>query len=205
MRFFVTALALLGTHTAYAGGFGLLGTAGMHTETVRFYSTVNDAGVPFENPADYQQYEISQTLPNFGGGLELLLGDRDDRVVGTFRFFYQKDTPQLDPRDVSDVKAANIVGQHREDGRDTALGAVGLSWGFLGNPDNLMAGATAHVGSGFLTTDHTEFLMFDIGPTVMYKIERAVQIHVDVVYTGRVRKGYSHGATGYAGVRYLFD
>ena len=52
---------------------------------------------------------------------------------------------------------------------------------------------------------HTEFLAFDMGPTVMYKVSRGIQLNADIVYQARFRKGFSHGPTGHLGVRYLFD
>ncbi len=209
MRTLVSALGLMLATNAYAGGFGLLFNGGVHTERVFYYSSHQygeGEPVPFESPNDYEQYEVVQTLPNMGTGLELILGDRDDRVVGTFRFFYQQDAAQLNPADVTEeIRSVHVVANHRDTPRHTGIGMVGINWGFLGNPSNFMAGATAHVGSGFLTTDHTEFLTWDIGPTAMYKVARSVQLHADALYQGRFRKGVSHGFTGYIGVRYLFD
>ena len=208
MRTLISALCLLLASNAYAGGFGLLFNGGVHTERVFYYSSHQygeGEPVAYESPSDYEQYEMIQTLPNLGTGLELVLGDRDDRVVGTFRFFYAMDAAQMNPADEAEIQKVHVVAAHRENSRHMGIGMVGINWGFIGQPSGLMAGATAHVGSGFLTTDHTEFLTWDIGPTVMYKVARSVQIHADALYQGRFRKGYSHGFTGYAGVRYLFD
>ncbi|MFT4623565.1 MAG: hypothetical protein ACI8PZ_002221 [Myxococcota bacterium] len=209
MRTLVPILGLLLAPSAHAGGFGLLLNGGAHTEKVYYYSSHlygQGEPVPFESPGDYEQYEMVQTLSNIGGGLELILGDRDDRVVGTFRFFYQQDGAQLNPADATtEIQKVHVVANVRETPRHVGIGMVGIDWGFVGDPSKFMFGATGHVGSGFLTTDHTEFLTWDIGPMVSYKLSRAVQMHADVVYQGRFRKGYSHGATGYLGIRYMFD
>lgn len=93
----------------------------------------------------------------------------------------------------------------REEARDIGMGSVGLSWGIFGDPDNFMAGLSGQLGSGFLTTDHTEFLFVDLGPTFTYKAGRAVQVFADVHYMMRLKKTFSHGATANVGVRYLFD
>jgi hypothetical protein len=61
------------------------------------------------------------------------------------------------------------------------------------------------VGSGFLTRDHTEFLTADAGITASYRLNRQMSVFTDIVYTVRVRKGFSNGANGYLGVRYMFD
>jgi len=189
---------------AFAGGAGLVLTGGAHTETVYFYSNSDEAGV-LDDWADYPQYQMIQTLPNMGGGIEFILGDRDDRFIGVFRGFYLQDAPQQDPRDSGVIPADQIVGEFRDTQRNLGLAQIGINWGFLGNTDGFLFGATAHVGSGFLTSDHTEFLTADAGVTASYRLNRQISVFTDLVYTVRVRKGVNSGANGYLGARYMFD
>jgi len=217
MRAIVALLALFTITEAQAGGIGLILNGGMHTEPVYYYSTHDyntQSGnpIPYESSDEYQQYETTQLLGHTGVGVEFVLGDRDDRVIGTFRVYYMEDAAQNDPTETASIQPEHVVANFRDINRGVGMGMVGISWGFLGQPGGLMAGMTAHVGSGFLTWDqdggplaHTEFLAFDMGPTVMYKVSRAVQLNADVVYQARFRKGFSHGPTGHVGVRYMFD
>lgn len=190
---------------AHAGGIGLVTTGGFHTERVYFYDRTDDDGNLYVDWRDYEQRQMSQSLGNGGAGIELVLGDRDDRILGVFRGFWNMDTPQLNPADVSGIPAADVVANHRERARHSGIAMIGLSWGIVGDPSGFQFGATGHVGSGFLTNDHTEFLTADIGLTANYRIARQMQAFADVVYVMRYRKEFSSGANAYLGVRYLFD
>jgi hypothetical protein len=210
MRTAATILTLLFiAPTAQAGGVGLLLNGGLHTEKVWFYSSHNFDGeepIPYESIDDYDQLELVQTLTQFGSGLELTLGDRDDRVMGNFRFYYQQDSPQKDPAALTSlVKPEYVVAAYRETPRHVGVAAVGLSWGIFGDPSGFQVGAMGHVGSGFLTTDHTEYLTADIGPMVTYKLNRQLQFFGDAAYVVRFHKGFSNGAQATTGIRYLFD
>ena len=204
MRFALPLATLLFTSNAFAGGAGIVFTGGIHTETVYFYNNSDDAGL-IEDWRDYPRWESVQTLSNMGGGIEFILGDRDDRFIGVFRGYYQQDAAQIDPRDLGLIPADQVVGEYRDDTRHLGLAQIGLNYGFLGNTDGFLFGATAHVGSGFLTSDHTEFLTADAGITASYRFNRQMSVFTDIVYTIRVRKGFSNGANGYLGLRYMFD
>lgn len=206
MRLVVTAALALLASPAWAGGVGVLATGGAHTEKVFFYSDHTTDGVEYSDIDDYDQYEMSQTLPNFGTGFELILGDRDDRIMGNCRFYWVMDSPQKDPAETTDqVDPAYVVAAYREDPRHVGLGLVGLSWGIVGRPEKFQLVAIGHVGSAFLTTDHTEFLALDLGPGVTYKASRQVQLFADVSYQARFRKDWSQSVNGFLGARYLFD
>ena len=51
---------------AHAGGVGIMGTAGVHQENVAFYDE------------DENQFINSQMVPNYGSGVYIMLGDRDE-------------------------------------------------------------------------------------------------------------------------------
>lgn len=210
MRFAVAALALLLSLPAQAGGVGLILTGGAHTEQMWYHSNLisrdGGEGVEVSNPRDFEKYELVQTLPHAGAGLEVLLGDRDDRITGVFRFYYMQDAPQVDPAAVTTlVPAANVIAAYRDKPRHVGIGLVGLNFGILGQPDGFQAGIATHVGSGFLTSDHTEFFLADVGPMVTYKFTRQMFAFGEVAYQMRFRKGWSNGLNATAGVRYMFD
>jgi hypothetical protein len=210
MRWVVTTATALffASPAAHAGGVGVIAMGGAHTEDVYFYSKVDEDGNSYSDINDYDQYKAVQTLPTMGAGVNLVLGDRDDRIIGDCRFYWMMDGAQQDPAlDTALVKdpSENVVAAYREQPRHTGIALVGLSWGLVGNPDNFQLGAVGHIGSAFVTLDHTEFLTYDIGPSVTYRVTRQVQLFGDVVYQGRYRKTFSHSVVGFAGARYMFD
>ncbi len=228
---FAAATLVLGSAvapaTAWAGGIGVMAMGGTHTDRLWFHSNVlSDEGeaVLLENPNEFPKYEVVETRPNTGLGLELIMGDRDDRILGSFRFFYMIDAAQIDPIDITDEVSGKklcdklgadapegcdadtvLIRAFREDPRKIGMGMVGLSWGVIGNPDSFQLGLVGHIGSGFLTNDHTEFLAVNIGPGVTYKFARQMQAFADAGYMMRYRRGFSHGTHLTGGVRYLFD
>lgn len=191
---------------AYAGGIGFVGHGGIHTERVFYYSNLSEGGSPIDDPQQYPQFRQGQVLPQFGGGLEFILGDRDDKIIGVFRAVYNMDTAQRDPKDTAkDVNSDNVVSDHRAQARHVGIASMGLNWGIIGNTDSAIFGFSAHVGSGFLTTDHNEFFQIMVGPTMNYRVARQASIFVDLQYLMRVRKDVDHGAHAVAGLRYMFD
>ncbi|HHO54091.1 MAG TPA: hypothetical protein ENK18_25280 [Deltaproteobacteria bacterium] len=200
------ALMILPATPAFAGGVGVLATGGMHTEKVYYYSNTSPEGDLYSDIDDYDQYQLTQTLPQLGGGFELVLGDRDDRIMGTCRFFYNLDAPQLDPATLTDeIDPDYVVANIRDTPRHLGFGMVGLSWGILGDPGGFQLAAVGHVGTAFLTFDHTEFFAFQVGPGITYRMARQVQLFGDVQIQGRFSKGWSQAGYGTVGVRYLFD
>ncbi|MCA9492054.1 MAG: hypothetical protein KC621_19110 [Myxococcales bacterium] len=198
-------LALL-TPTAEAGGVGVLATGGMHNEKLYFYSDADPDGNMYPSLADYDQYQLSETLGHGGGGLEFLLGDRDDKIIGVTRFYYLADLPQTDPASVtSEVDPAHVVAEYRDSVRHLGVGLIGLTWGIVGDPNGFQFNAVGHMGAAFVTTDHTEFLTVDIGPGVSYRVARQVQLFADATYQMRYRKGFTHSGNVFLGARYMFD
>jgi hypothetical protein len=212
----LTLLSVLFTDPASAGGLGVLASAGAHTEQLYFYANADADGNAFRDLRDYEQYRINETLPNFGGGLELVLGDRDDKIVGNCRLYWIVDAAQQapvagEPYTPTDggaarsIPAESLVVAFRDQPRHLGLGMVGLSWGVIGKPDGFMISAAGHVGSAFITFDHSEFLAADIGPSFSYRAARQVQVFGDLQYMLRYRKGFGHSANVLVGARYLFD
>lgn len=207
MRFaLLLAAATLASAPAHAGGIGILGHGGIHTERVFYYSNVSEGGSAIDEPQNYRQFSQTQVLPQFGGGLEFILGDRDDKIIGVFRAAYNMDVAQNDPKDsAKNVASESVVADFRSKANHVGIASMGLNWGILGKTDGFIAGFSAHVGSGFLTTDHNEFFQLMVGPSINYRLARQATLFVDVQYIMRVRKDLNHGAHGVAGVRYMFD
>ncbi|MCA9566368.1 MAG: hypothetical protein KC656_00940 [Myxococcales bacterium] len=217
MRTLVLSAALLASTPALAGGFGLVGHGGFHTEKVFFYSSTDPAsGVSISEPLAYPQFGSVQAIPQFGSGVEFILGDRDDRIIGVFRGFWNVDLPQGTPCDggcdVSGadggsyaIPATSVVAVQRTAARHVGMATMGLSWNFFGDTDKFAFGASAHLGSGVLTSDHNEFFQGTIGPTASLRLNKALFVFGDVHYLARFRKVWSHGTQITVGARYLFD
>ena len=199
MRWTALLASLFVASPAFAGGVGLTTTAGFHTERVYYYN----------NQVENAQGSMQQTIPNYGAGVEVLLGDRDDRILGVMRGYWQQDGPQTNPADMSPppggLSPNDITANVRDDARNVGLVSAGLQWGIVGSPDLIQLNALGSLGSGFLTVDRTEFLFAELGAGAHYTFARNLQAYGNLMYTFRFRKGASHGATAYAGVRYLFD
>ena len=195
MRLAMSILGLFLSTNAFAGGVGLLTTGGMYSETVYFY----------DSSKEFQQYQQPQTIGTYGTGVEAVIGDRDDKIMGVARFYWLQETPQQDPStSTSLVDAEDVVANWREDARNVGIFTVGLQ-GTYWRKNKLSLNATVMLGSGFLTTDNSEFFLAEAGAGVSYRITRAVDAHLDVQYALRNRKGLLHGVNTYAGIRYLFD
>jgi hypothetical protein len=207
MRRTLTAVSfLLACPSAWAGGVGILATGGAHFEKVYFYSNADEDGNPYSDIDDYDQYQIQQTISNVGGGLDLVLGDRDSPIVGDCRFYWLMDGPQVDPATLTqNVEPDTVVAEFRNKSRHLGIAMIGLSWGIVGDPDKFQLNAVGHVGSAFITIDHTEFLAYDLGPGVSYRVARQVQVFGDLVYQGRFRNGFTHSGNVFVGARYMFD
>jgi hypothetical protein len=191
------ATAVLASTAAHAGGIGIVATGGAYQDRVYYYDQA-------DNDAQYQQ---SQLIGMGGTGIELMLGDRDDRIVGLARTFWSFETPQHDPSEnpADGVNAGAIQSAWREETRHVGVFAVGLQAGLIGNPDEAMLTAHGLLGSGFLTTDHTEYVYGELGAGGTVRITRTLEAYANLSAHLRFRKWARGGAAGAAGVRVLFD
>lgn len=189
------AAALFSSTTAQAGGIGLIGTAGLHGDRVYYYKE-NSIG-EFE-----QQAPFDQINPNLGGGLELVIGDKDYKINGTFRFYFLQDAPLQVPEGGCD---GTYICNIRTTARDIGMIDAGLHFGLLGEPEGLQLVALGLIGAGFMTLDNTEFIQAQAGIGGTYTLGRHVQFHAEAIGGVRYRKNITPAVTGTAGVRYLFD
>lgn len=212
MRFLsCTALGLLAgtltTPTAQAGGLGLDLIAGTQGEQVIFFD------------ANSQKFKEMQQQPTWGVGLQAILGDRDDALIGIMKFSYISDSPaqsavtipeegfsgdaptQITARLPCDDANAQTPCGPSQGGTISA----GLQWRVWGDPMGFQVSLLPSVGAGILTEDSTEYVQVQFGPGCHYAISKELQINAEIVYQARYRKGLTHGASMSTGIRWLFD
>ncbi|MFT5686575.1 MAG: hypothetical protein ACI8RZ_007531, partial [Myxococcota bacterium] len=70
---------------AFAGGVGIMTTGGLHEAKAYYYDDLGRQGVD------------TQQRPNAGFGAEVMLGDKDDRIMGLMRIYSNVDWPKNEP------------------------------------------------------------------------------------------------------------
>jgi hypothetical protein len=192
-------LGVLSASDAVAGGIGVITTAGVHQENIYAYDQ------------ELVQYPVTQLRPNLGAGVQGLLGDRDDRIMGYVKMYYMMDSPQVDNDISAKVKAENegvegtLVYAVREAPRNVGVASVGVQWGLLPNADALQLTAISGIGAGALTIDSSEFILVELGAGAQYALTDQLYLHGELAYQGRYRKAIDHGAGVNIGVRFMFD
>lgn len=186
----VILLGLTTSTAAHAGGVGVLAGAGLHNDRAYYYSPAGEQGID------------SQMLPHTGVGVEGILGDRDNRILGVMRFYWLRDAPVSNP----DVNQAFLHPEYSElSARDIGVATMGAQWGILGDPNGAQLAAHTLIGAGFLTNDSTEFLTLELGAAGTYTLAGNIQAFGNLTVNARYRKLVQWGPNLTAGVRYLFD
>ena len=192
LRISLASVALSCGFNAHAGAIGLTTSAGLHQERAYFYSQNGEQGLD------------NQSRPNYGVGIEAMVGDKDEKVQGILRMNWLVDSPPLKP-DTGDVNEPIIPPAHEQDARSVGTLGLGVQWGVLGDPTGTQLNISAVVGTGFITTDNTEFLMVETGIGATHNLTSTLQANANIMGTMRYRKHGSFGPNVYAGIRYLFD
>jgi hypothetical protein len=189
-------LALSLAPEAKAGALGLLVTSGLHQERTYFYDVRDTSKGGID----------SQMRPNSGFGLEALVGDKDEKVQGILRMGMLQDSPPEKP-DTGNLAEQYAVfpPAHEQDPRQVGILGLGVQWGLLGDPTGSQLTVSSIVGTGFITTDNTEFLMVEAGVGGTHNLTSRLQATANLMATMRYRKRASYGPNVYAGIRYLFD
>ena len=186
----------LAPHTAHAGGIGLVANSGFHEAPAYYYRDDGEQGIDV------------QLRPNAGFGGEFILGDRDDKIIGVMRLAVQRDWPVLEP-DLSGEDSSysyTYPDAHLQDPVDMGTIIIGIQWGLWGDPGGTQLVLSTLAGSGFATVDNLEFLLMEPGVGVTKTTSQGnMQLFATAAGSVRFRKGWRMGATGTAGVRYLFD
>ncbi|MES2640171.1 MAG: hypothetical protein V4850_11830 [Myxococcota bacterium] len=185
------ALLALAPSTALAGGIGLVTTAGLHGD--RVYSYEEDV-----NGVATQMDPEDQLNPNFGGGLEIVLGDKDLKIMGIFRGYYLQDSAQQDPKNGPIFNVRDVP-------RDLGVISAGLQWGILGDPGAIQLTIVGTLGAGVFTSDFTGYALGEAGVGGTWMAARRVQLAASVTGGARYRKRFYPTTNAYLGVRYLFD
>lgn len=190
---FLSTSVALWSEPAAAGGIGLFGTLGGHGDRVYFYQE-NALGEYDQMPAQ-DQFNL-----NYGGGLEVILGDKDNKILGIFRIQYNQDAAQQEPADPEEY-----VFTYRSTPRDLLMINAGMQFGVIGDADKLQGNIIGTIGSGFVTADQTEFIQGEVGIGGSYMVARHVQAAIWATGGVRYRKRLYPMTSGYVGIRYLFD
>ena len=185
-------LAAVAGAPAHAGGLGVVATGGLHTDRAYYYNAEGQQGID------------NQNLPQAGVGIEGLLGDRDDKILGIMRIYWLREAPPNTP-DTQGVEDAEHPDYDSLEPRDVGVAEIGIQWGLLGDPRGLQLALSTLVGTGFLTTDDTPFALADVGIGGTLAATESIQLFANVAMTLRHRKIVSYGPAAYAGARYLFD
>jgi hypothetical protein len=200
MRILLSLIGLLFASNANAGSFGLYGAGGIHEGKAYYYRDVGTV-----------QGIDSQYRPHAGSGFEMMLGDKDNRLIGQVRLAWNHDWALNDPTYTVDKNddGENYTYSHpdyaSEDDRDDGVISVGLQWGIWGEPTALQIIGVTAFSSGFWTVDSLEYFMPEAGLGATYTINDQYQFHSTVSLAPRYRKGLLWGTNAVAGVRYLFD
>ncbi|MEC8192723.1 MAG: hypothetical protein VX944_04370 [Myxococcota bacterium] len=194
IQYTVAACALMASTQASAGAIGLTGSAGLQQQRAYYYGPgeTSNAGID------------SQMRPNYGIGLEAIVGDKDEKVQGILRLGFLQDSPTLEP-DTGGVAGAVYPAAHLEDPRNVGTLGLGVQWGVLGDPSGTQLTISSVVGTGFITTDNTEFLLVEAGVGGTHNLTSTLQATATLMASMRHRKHMSFGPNLYAGFRYLFD
>jgi|GEM_PF-1223583 len=193
----LAALALTASQTANAGALGTVVTAGLHQERAYYYSRQGE------------QFRETQMRFNSGIGIEALIGDKDEKIQGIVRFLWMSDAQATNPNTVDSKGDKLILAEHPDydslKNKNSGVLGLGVQWGLLGDPSDKQIVLTSIVGSGFITTDNTEYVMLEVGAGGTYNLTETMQATANIALTVRNRKALSFGPNMYAGVRYLFD
>ena len=188
----LVGLAVCAQSTAFAGTIGLQTMAGLHQERAYYYSQSGEQGID------------NQSRPNFGLGLETLVGDKDEKVQGLMRLSWMQDAAPKKP-DTGGIADADIPPAFEQGARHVGVLGLGVQWGVLGDPSGTQMNITSIVGSGFLTNDNTEFVMLEVGVGGTHNLSEMLQLTGTLAGTMRYRKHMSFGPSANIGIRYLFD
>jgi len=203
MRNFVTAsavasgFALLTPTAAFAGGVGVTMGAGLHQDRAYYYRDDGAQGIDKQAPT------------NTGIGVELLLGDRDDRIIGLVRGYVSHDgaLTNPDPASLGEDMSYDYIYPDVESmgGRNVGAAAVGIQWSLWGDPAGFQVIANSLIGSGFWTLDNLEYALFQAGVGATYTMNERFQLMGSLDATSRFRKRFDFGADVWVSARYMFD
>jgi len=184
---------------AHAGGVGVTMGGGFHQERAYYY----------RDDGDLTQGVDKQLPGNMGMGVELLLGDRDDRVLGVVRGYVSRDgaLSNPDPKALGEDMSYDYIYPDVEAKGAATVGAfaVGMQWGLWGDANGFQVIATTLIGSGFWTLDNLEYAIFQGGMGATYTVNERFQFMGSLDATARYRKRFSLGADVWVSARYLFD
>lgn len=179
---------------AFAGGVGIMGTGGLHEAKAYYYDNLGRQGVD------------TQQRPNAGFGVEVMLGDKDDRIMGLMRLYTNTDWPTNEPT-LSGVSAedATYPAAHLESPRTDGSISMGIQWGLWGDPTGFQLIGTTMFGSAFITPDNLEYGIAELGVGASYMMNDRFQFAGTLAFAGRYRKQLTISESAFISARYMFD
>lgn len=182
------------TTPALAGGVGVMTTGGMHEAKAYYYDNLGRQGID------------TQQRPNAGFGAEVMLGDKDDRIMGLMRVYTNVDWPTEEPTlDGVSEEDAIYPEAHLEAPRLDGTITMGVQWGLWGDPSGFQLVATTMFGSAFITPDNLEYLIAEGGVGANYMVNERFQLAGTVAFAGRFRKQITISESMFVSARYMFD
>lgn len=188
----LTILGLLVSTPALAGGIGVIGGGGIHSDRAYYYTQELEQGID------------TQQRPNYAWGMEAALGDKDDRTQGLMRVYVNTDLPVNDP-DTGDIEDPIFPPASAEPAQQSGVMMLGVQWGVLGDPDGIQLVLNSLLGSGFATKNNLEYLQAELGAGVTYAVTDSLVLTGSVAGAARFRKHFSSTENVYLGVRFMFD
>jgi hypothetical protein len=179
---------------AFAGGIGILGTGGMHEAKAYYYDDLGRQGID------------NQQRPNAGFGAEVILGDKDDRILGLMRIYSNVDWPTNEPT-LSGVSADEAIypAAHLEAPSLEGACTMGVQWGIWGDPSGFQLVGTTVFGSTFITPDNSEYLIAEAGVGVTQMMSDRMMLSGTLNFSARYRKQITIAEGAYISARYMFD
>jgi hypothetical protein len=179
---------------AFAGGVGIMGSGGLHEAKAYYYDNLGRQGID------------TQQRPNAGFGAEVLLGDKDDRIMGLMRIYSNVDWPTNEPTlSGVDPEDATYPAAHLEAPRLDGTISMGVQWGLWGDPTGFQLIGTTVFGSAFITPDNLEYLIAEAGVGGTYMLNERFQLAGTVAFAGRFRKQVTLSEGAFVSARYMFD
>ena len=179
---------------AQAGGLGITTQNGLYQNKAYYYRS------------DGKQGFDSQMSYSTGLGVDVLLGNRSDRLQGILRLGWSRDFPASNPEFTEEEGYEYTFPEYDSlSPTDVGVTSIGLQWTLLGDPTGAQLMATTSLSSAFWTPQSTEYFLIDVGLGGSYTVQDRFQTYATINFAPRYRKSLSMGINTCIGARILFD
>ena len=179
---------------AHAGGVGFMLQNGLYQNKAYYYRS------------DGKQGFDSQMSFSTGAGLDIVLGNKTDKLQGLLRLGWTRDFAAENPEFTEEAGYEYAHPDYEALGStDVGVTGIGLQWTVWGDPTGIQAIATTSLSSAFWTPQSTEYFMIDLGLGGSYTVQDRFQAYATINASPRYRKSPSLGINSFIGARVLFD